>query len=125
MHPIDILLVEDNPGDAFLIALIVSEAPVLVNMLVARDGVEALFKIAERNPDLIILDLNLPAVSGHDVLRQYHPADVPVVVFSSSDSAEDKRRSIEEGAREFIHKPTGFDDYKRVVLGMIQKWACD
>jgi len=86
MRPIDVLLVEDNVGDEFLIALIVGEAPVPVRLHVARDGVEALFKLAQHgvHPDLVILDLNLPAVSGHDVLRLYHPNDVPVVVFSSS-----------------------------------------
>jgi CheY-like chemotaxis protein len=122
MPPIDVLLVEDNPGDAFLISLIVSEAPVQINLSVAQDGVQALFKLAERHPALVILDLNLPAVSGHAILRHYHPPDVPIVVFSSSGSEEERQRSLAEGAREFVQKPSGFDDYKRAVLGMIEKW---
>jgi DNA-binding response OmpR family regulator len=124
MHPVDVLLVEDNVGDAFLIALILAEAPVPVKLYVARDGVQALFMLAEQgsHPDLVILDLNLPSVSGHDVLRHYHPVDVPVVVFSSSGSGIDMRQSLEEGAREFIQKPSRFEDYKRAVLGMIEKW---
>lgn len=122
MHPVDVLVVEDNAGDAFLISLIVADAPVPVTIRIAQDGIEALFKLAERNPDLVILDLNLPAISGHDVLRKYHPADVAVVVFSSSDSEADRKQSLEEGAREFIHKPTSVDDYKRAVLGMIERW---
>ena len=122
MHPVDVLLVDDNPGDAFLISLIVREAPVPVRLHVARDGVQALFKLAEHRPDLVILDLNLPAVSGHDVLRHYHPDDVPVVVFSSSGSEADMRRSLDEGAREYVQKPSSFEDYKRAVLGMIEKW---
>jgi CheY-like chemotaxis protein len=125
MHPADVLLVEDNPGDAYLISLIAAEAPVAINLLVARDGVEALFKLAEPGcrPGLVILDLNLPAVSGHDVLRHYHPVDVPIVVFSSSCSDAERQQSLTEGAREFVTKPTSFEDYKRAVLGMIQKWV--
>jgi CheY-like chemotaxis protein len=62
MHPLDVLLVEDNVGDEFLIALIIGEAPVPVRLHVARDGVEALFRLAQHgvHPDLVILDLNLP-----------------------------------------------------------------
>lgn len=123
MTPIDVLLVEDNAGDAFLISQIVAEAPVPVRLHVARDGVEALFKLAERPPDLVILDLSLPAVSGHEVLRHYHPLDVPVVVFSSSGSELDRRRALEAGAREFVQKPSHVDHYKRAVLGIIEKWT--
>ena len=115
---------EDNVGDEFLIALIIGQAPVPVRLHVARDGVDALLKLTDRksNPALVILDLNLPAVSGQDVLWHYHPMDVPVVIFSSSSSSADVQRSLELGAREFIQKPSGFDDYKRAVLGMIEKW---
>jgi CheY-like chemotaxis protein len=125
MHPVDVLLVEDNVGDEFIIALIIGEAPVPVRLHVARDGVEALFKLAQHgvHPDLVILDLNLPAVSGHDVLRHYHPPDVPVVVFSSTDSEAERRQSLAEGAREFVHKPNSIEDYKLAVLGMLQKWV--
>jgi CheY-like chemotaxis protein len=124
MRPIDVLLVEDNSGDEFLISLIATEARIPINLHVARDGVEALSKLANRksNPALVILDLNLPAVSGQDVLWHFHPEDVPVVVFSSSSSEPDIKRSLELGAREFIRKPSHFEDYKRAVLGMIEKW---
>jgi chemotaxis family two-component system response regulator Rcp1 len=91
MNPVDVLVVEDNAGDAFLISLIIADAPIPVKIRIARDGIEALFKLAEHNPHLVILDLNLSAVSGHDVLRKYHPADEPVIVFSSSDSEADRR----------------------------------
>ena len=58
MHPVDVLLIEDNIGDEFLVALIVGEAPVPVRLHVALDGVQALFKLAEHgvHPDLVILD---------------------------------------------------------------------
>jgi CheY-like chemotaxis protein len=124
MRPFDVLVVEDNAGDAFLISLIVAEAPVPVTIRIAQDGIEAMFKLAEHHPDLVILDLNLHAVSGHDVLRHYHPVDVPIVVFSSSGSDAERRQSLAEGAREFVRKPSGIEEYKRAVLGMIQRWAC-
>jgi chemotaxis family two-component system response regulator Rcp1 len=123
-HPVDVLVVEDNAGDAFLISLIAADSPVPIKIRIAQDGIEAMFKVAERNPDLVILDLNLPDVSGHDVLRHYHPVDVPIVVFSSSDSDAEKRQSLAEGACEFVHKPNSIEEYGRAVLGMIQKWTC-
>ena len=125
MRPVDVLLVEDNLGDEVLIALIIGEGPVPVRLHVARDGVQAMFKLTQHgvHPDLVILDLNLPAVSGHDVLRHYHPPDVPVVVFSSTDSEAERRQSLAEGAREFVHKPNSIEDYKLAVLGMLQKWV--
>jgi chemotaxis family two-component system response regulator Rcp1 len=124
MHPVDVLLVEDNIGDEFLISLIFTEAPIPVTLHVARDGVEALFKLADRksHPALVILDLNLPAISGQDVLWHFHPVDVPVVIFSSSSSEADVQRALELGAREFVQKPSRFEDYRCAVLGMIEKW---
>jgi len=126
MRPVDVLLVEDNVGDEFLIALIIGEGPVPVRLHVARDGVQAMFKLAQHgvHPDLVILDLNLPVVSGHDLLRHYHPVDVPIVVFSSSGSDAERRLSLAEGASEFVQKPSSIEDYKRAVLEMIEKWAC-
>src|SRR5271154_2450972 len=122
MPPINVLLVEDNPGDAFLISLIVSEAPVQVNLSVAQDGIEALFKLAEQHPDIVILDLNLPAVSGHEVLQHYHPNDVPVVVFSSSGNEADRQRSLAEGA--LARSSDGSALSKKAIKSAV-KWASE
>jgi len=74
------------------------------------------------HPALVILDLDLPAVSGYEVLRNYRSVNVPVVVLSSSASQLDRRRTMELGAREFVQKPNSFDDYKRIVLALIERW---
>ena len=86
MKPIEILLVEDNAGDALLIDEVLRESSTPVNLHVARDGMQALLMLAGdlAKPDLIILDLNMPILSGHAMLEKYHPVNVPVVVFSSS-----------------------------------------
>jgi len=76
-------------------------------------------------PDLIILDLNIPKISGHTVLALYPPKkhQRPVVVFSASDNEADVSRAFSLGAQDFVHKPMDLDDYKTAVSGMVQKWA--
>ena len=74
-------------------------------------------------PDLVILDLNVPNLSGHAVLERYHPTDVPVVVFSSSWDEGDRQRSLDLGAQEFVRKPMRLEEFKSAVCGMVEKWA--
>ena len=86
MKPIEVLLVEDNPGDTLLTFQAFDQSPTLVKFHLARDGEQALLLLRGKTfePDLIILDVNLPKLTGFDVLEKYHPNNVPVVVFSSS-----------------------------------------
>ena len=86
MKPIEILLVEDNAGDTLLIGEALRESSTPINLHVARDGMQALLMLAGylAKPDLVILDLNLPNLSGQAMLEKYHPNDVPIVIFSSS-----------------------------------------
>jgi two-component system, chemotaxis family, response regulator Rcp1 len=123
--PIEVLLVEDNAGDSLLISEILADAPIPITLHIAPDGMEALLMLSGRvsHPDLVILDLNIPGISGQVVLGHYHPRDVPVVVFTSLCSEADARRSLDAGAREVVQKPTHVEDYRSVVLGMIEKWA--
>jgi CheY-like chemotaxis protein len=125
MMPIEVLLVEDNAGDTLLIGEALRESSTAVNLHVARDGVQALLMLAGYlvKPDLVILDLNLPNLSGHAMLEKYHPNDVPIVVFSSSWSDSDAQQSLASGAREFVRKPMDLQAYKEAVRGMIEKWA--
>jgi len=126
MKPSEVLLVEDNAGDALLIAQVLAEdSTIPVHLQHARDGMEALLMLAnsDTKPDLVILDLNVPNLSGCAVLEQYHPKDVPVVVFSSSWNEADRRRSLELGAQEFIRKPMHLQAFKDAVCGMVKKWA--
>jgi chemotaxis family two-component system response regulator Rcp1 len=127
MQPSEVLLVEDNAGDALLIGQVLSDGPSLVHLHIARDGQQAL-QILEQpdfKPDLIILDLNIPKMSGYAVLAMY-PAKknkTPVVVFSASENEADVSRAFLLGARDFVHKPMDLDDYKTAVSRMILRWV--
>ena len=125
MKPSEVLLVEDNAGDALLIAQVLADSEVPVRLHHARDGMEALLMLAHQigKPDLVILDLNVPNLSGCGVLERYHPKDVPVVVFSSCVDETERRRSLELGAQEFIRKPMRLQAFKDAVCGMVEKWA--
>jgi chemotaxis family two-component system response regulator Rcp1 len=125
LKPVEVLLVEDAPGDIFLVLQAFDWCSTPVNYHLARDGEEALQMLRSKafDPDLVILDLTLPKRSGYEVLEQYHPDNVPVVVFSASEKEADARRSVELGAREFIRKPDGFKAYVAAVQEMIEKWA--
>jgi CheY-like chemotaxis protein len=125
MKRIEVLLVEDNAGDTVLMLQAFDHSPTLVKFHLARDGDQALQLLGSKafEPDLVILDLNLPSTSGYAVLERYHPDHVPVVVFSSSWNPADARRSLELGASEFISKPAEYNAFTEVVRGMVEKWA--
>ena len=119
-----ILLIEDNPGDVLLIQQILTATLASVEIRVAMDGEQALRMLCDPdvNPDLVILDLNIPKVPGIAILAQCHPA-APVVVFSSSSNPTEIQRAKELGVREFVHKPIDFEEFEKVVKRMIQDWA--
>ncbi len=121
----EILLVEDNAGDAVLIRQILAEAAIPVNLHIARDGEQALTMMngGYFQPALIILDLNIPRIPGLLLLEQWRAGDVPVVVFSSSLNEGERTRVLALGAREFIQKPTDLDAFARAVCGIIERWG--
>jgi chemotaxis family two-component system response regulator Rcp1 len=121
----EVLLVEDNAGDALLIGQALAESPTSIHLHIARDGEQALHILENRDfvPDLIILDLNIPRISGYGVLASHALKKTPVVVFSASENEADVDRVLSLGAKEFVHKPLDLDDYKSAVTGMIQKWV--
>ena len=125
MIPPEVLLVEDNAGDALLVGQALAECPTPVHLRVARDGEQALRILGEPGftPDLIILDLNIPGISGYGVMAAYPMKKTPVVVFSSSQNEADVGRALSLGAKDFVHKPLDLDDYKHAVTGMVEKWA--
>ena len=133
MRPIEILLVEDNPGDVRLTQEALGEAKVRNNLAVARDGVEALaylrreppFDEAAR-PDLILLDLNLPRKDGRDVLAEIK-ADpdlrrLPVVVLTTSSAEKDILESYNLYANCYITKPVDLDQFVRIVSSIEDFW---
>ncbi len=104
-----------------------SDCPIPVKLTIARDGEQALTILSEAayDPDLIILDLNLPKISGHTVLERYQgqTKKAPVVVFSSSWNDADLDRAFALGVREYVLKPNDLDTFKTAVCRMIQKWT--
>src|SRR3984893_15804040 len=121
MQAVDVLLVEDNTGDAMLVRQAMYECPVPVNLHIARDGEQALLMLT--NPafdlDLIILDLNIPKITGAALLERWRVGATPVVVFSSTANPTEKERSLALGAREFVSKPMNLDKYSAAVYGIV------
>lgn len=120
----NILLIEDNPGDILLIQQILSAALPSVNVRVAMDGEQGLKMLCdpEFKPELIVLDLNIPKIPGIALLAQCKPA-ASVVVFSSSSNPAEIQRAKELGVREFVQKPIDFEEFERVVMRMVRAWA--
>jgi CheY-like chemotaxis protein len=130
---IDILLVEDSPGDVRLTQEALKDAKVLNNLYVARDGVEALdflrkkgrFEHAVR-PDLILLDLNLPRKNGQEVLAEIKAdqelKQIPVVILTVSTAEEDIVRSYNLHANCYINKPVEFNSFLDVVKSIEDFW---
>ena len=125
MNPVQILLIEDQAGDILLTRHVLAEHLVPVKVHAAMDGQQAAGMLADPSflADLIILDLNIPRISGGELLVQRKLRDVPVVVFSSLWSEANARRALELGASEYVSKPIDIDAYTHAVCGMIEKWA--
>jgi CheY-like chemotaxis protein len=131
--PIDILLVEDNPGDARLAVEAFREGKVRNEIHLAADGVEAMdflrrkgkHKAAPR-PDLILLDLNLPKKDGREVLAEIKADErlrrIPVVVLTVSKAEEDVLQTYNLHANCFITKPIDLDQFFRVVRAIEEFW---
>ena len=122
----EVLLVEDNAGDALLVGQALADCTIPVHLNIARDGEQALQILGEPNykPDLIILDLNIPKISGFTVLASYPlKQKTPVVVFTASENRADTDRALSLGALECVHKPLDLNEYKSTVAGLVEKWV--
>ncbi|WP_206791753.1 response regulator [Amycolatopsis sp. MtRt-6] len=132
--PIDILLVEDDPGDVLMTREAFAHHKIRNPLHVAEDGVEALrflkregpFGRAPR-PGLILLDLNLPRKDGRQVLGEIKqdPAlcTIPVVVLTTSEAEEDILRSYELHANAYVTKPVDFEKFVEVVRKIDDFWV--
>ena len=132
LAPVKILLVEDNPNDIEITRRALEKGHVRNELTVARDGQEALdilFGVKNGDvpkPGLILLDLNLPKVNGHEVLEKIK-ADrklrrIPVIVLTASTREEDIVRTYDLGVNTFITKPVRFDDFMKVVMTIKEYW---
>jgi len=133
MKTVDILLVEDNPGDVRLTREALNEGHLSNNLFVASDGVEAIefltktgnFKNAV-TPDLVLLDLNLPKVNGFEVLEKIkndeHLKSIPVIILTTSMSDHDIIASYSMHANCYVPKPVEYDSFKKVVKCIEDFW---
>ncbi len=127
-----VLVVEDNPADVDLLLEALSVgAAADVRVEAASTGADALRRLRDRRqpvPDLVVLDLNLPAGSGHDVLGEIRRDPrlrlLPVIVLTSSAAPEDVRASYALGANSHVAKPDGLTRYLEVVGAIEQFWLC-
>ena len=94
MKPVEVLLIEDNAGDTLLIGQILADCQLPVKLHVARDGEQALQMLGDVNlkPSLIVLDLNIPKISGNALLKRYSSRHVPVVVLVPPGTSAKLRR---------------------------------
>jgi chemotaxis family two-component system response regulator Rcp1 len=133
MKPINILLVEDNPGDVLLARIAFEKSKFTVNFQVATDGQEALDYLYKKGrfsdssrPDLILLDLNLPAKSGSEVLADLKSDEelkvIPVIILTTSQAEWDIIQCYKLHANCFVNKPFGFDSFDKVVACIEDFW---
>src|SRR3712207_4221886 len=130
---VEVLLVEDNPGDVRLTQEALKEGRVMVNLTVAADGVEAMEILNRKGeykekprPDLILLDLNLPKKNGREVLLEIK-ADaelrrIPVIVMTTSKAEQDVHRAYNLNANCYITKPVDLDEFLNVVRSIEDFW---
>jgi len=96
--------------------------PIRVRVAVNGEQAIQIMTASDFEADVVILDLNIPKVSGFSVLQRTRPT-VPVVVFSSSSNPLDRQRSLELGAREFFQKPSDLDEYRKTVSSIVRTWG--
>ena len=133
VKPVDILLVEDNPGDVQLTREAFEECKIINNLHVAKDGEIAIDYLFQQNgyeeairPDIVLLDLNLPKIDGREVLQKIKSnpqlKHIPVVILTSSKSDEDILRSYALQANCYITKPINIDRFFEVVHAIESFW---
>jgi two-component system OmpR family response regulator len=95
------------------------------NLTIAQDGEQALTHLRGSQFNLVILDLNLPRRDGQTILRLCATADgsPPFVVFSGSESPSDRELALLAGAKEYVVKPSGLDDFIESVQGIVKRWS--
>lgn len=126
-------MVEDNPADVLLMQLALEDFLPDLSLHVVPDGAEALAYLNRLasyenvpRPQLMLLDGNTPRKSAIEVLTEVRQdpafADLPVLVFSGSTAESDAQKSVQAGATAYIMKPTGLDEYTRVVQETLTFW---
>lgn len=134
MQPIEILLVEDNDGDIFLITEALGNAKIINKLNVVKDGKKALEYLEKKPPfasvilpDLILLDINLPKRNGLEVLQMIKENEalktIPVIILTTSSSQKDVMASYANHANCFITKPVDAEQFLSVVATIENFWV--
>ena len=135
-NAVEILIVEDDPQDLELIQRALRKAKVSNKIQVTRDGAEALDYLfatgqysardVNAGPQVVLLDLNLPKVSGLEVLRRLRANDrtkhLPVVILTSSNEEQDRIQGYENGANSYVRKPVDFVEFAEAVRHLGLYW---
>ena len=130
---LEVLLVEDSPGDVRLTREAFREAGTAINLHVVTDGVEAMAFLRQQDahaasprPDIILLDLNLPRLDGREVLSQIKEDDglksIPTVILTTSDAEADIVRSYELHANCYLNKPVQLKEFDGLVQSIRDFW---
>ena len=136
MGRVDVLLVEDDPNDAELVLHVLRMNNIAPEVHVVEDGKEALDFLfcqgdysdrdIDHPPKLVLLDLKLPHVQGHDVLKQVRENEktqsIPVVILTSSGLDYDITKGYQLGVNSYIQKPVNFDDFEKAVELLGRYW---
>lgn len=130
---IEILLVEDNPGDVRLTREALKRGKVVSNLSIVSDGLDAMSFLRKEgqfaeapSPDLVLLDLNLPGKDGREVLAEIKMDEllqhIPVVIMTSSEAEEDIARSYALHANCYVTKPVDLQQFLKVVATIEEFW---
>jgi len=133
MKPIEILLIEDNPGDVLLTQTAFKDGRVMNRLNIVRDGEEALHYLKHQGkyvdspePGIILLDLNLPKKDGRQVLKEIKEDErlkkIPVIILTTSESEEDVLQAYENHANCYIRKPVDLDRFMEIVRKIEDFW---
>lgn len=133
-RPLQVLLVEDDPGDVDLAREALQEAGSTLQLHVVDDGVKALAYLRREGayagavqPDLILLDLNLPRKDGREVLRELKNGSpfkqIPIVVLTTSDADADIVKAYALGANCYVRKPMSLDQFTHVIRSIEDFWC--
>ena len=128
-RPIDILLVDDDAGDALIAKKALESGKILNSIYSVRDGIEALAHLRNAQmprPGLVLLDLNMPRMNGIEVMQEINKDDrlrhLVIVVLTSSKTDEDVLSSYQLRCNSYLVKPMGLDEFGTLVRALDQFW---
>lgn len=135
MHTDSILLIQDNPDDVVLTCLALEKNNIKNEVIVKRDGIEALNDLLEDQPDsnrknrfpkLILIDLNSPKIDGYEITNQLksniQTRLIPIVILTTSSETRDILNAYKSGANSYIQKTVNFDEFVQVIKHITNYW---